>query len=133
MDERYPSHKLAKFQMRYPEDLRDLLRAAAARNNRSLNAEIVSRLGESMNGFEIMSAEEAVQRAEEALKNQEAALRNAAACAIRDRSGSGFMDAKVYTHGIPHEAVELVSRELQKSGYGISVQDGAMFITFAAK
>lgn len=43
-DHKFPSQLAERFQVRMPDGLRDRLRAAAAENNRSMNAEIVSRL-----------------------------------------------------------------------------------------
>lgn len=49
MDEkRYPSHTLDKFQLRFPEGMRDQIKEAADANGRSMNAEIVHRLRQSL-------------------------------------------------------------------------------------
>jgi plasmid stability protein len=40
----YPSDKQEQFMVRFPDGLRDRIRVAAEKNNRSMNAEIVSRL-----------------------------------------------------------------------------------------
>lgn len=40
----YPSEQLDKFMVRMPDGLRDAIKDAAKRNNRSANAEIVARL-----------------------------------------------------------------------------------------
>lgn len=40
----YPSDTAERFQVRLPDGLRDEIKAAAAANNRSMNAEIVARL-----------------------------------------------------------------------------------------
>lgn len=42
--EKYPSALAERFQIRMPEGLRDKIRAAAEKNNRSMNSEIISRL-----------------------------------------------------------------------------------------
>lgn len=43
----YPSDQQDKFMLRLPDGMRDRIKAAAERNNRSMNAEIVSRLEQS--------------------------------------------------------------------------------------
>jgi hypothetical protein len=43
-----PSRKLDQYIVRFPDGMRDELKAAAAENNRSLNAEIVARLQSTM-------------------------------------------------------------------------------------
>jgi hypothetical protein len=43
-DPKYPSELAERFQVRLPEGMRDLMRAAAAKSGRSMNAEIVYRL-----------------------------------------------------------------------------------------
>ena len=40
----YPSQKQDQMQIRLPDGMRDLIRAEAEKNNRSMNAEIVARL-----------------------------------------------------------------------------------------
>lgn len=40
----FPSSKLDKYVVRFPDGMRGRIEAAAARNNRSINAEIVSRI-----------------------------------------------------------------------------------------
>ncbi len=45
-----PSDIADKFMLRMPEGMRDRLKAAAEENNRSMNAEIVSRLQQSLDG-----------------------------------------------------------------------------------
>lgn len=42
-----PSRKLDQYIVRFPDGMRDRLKETAARNNRSLNAEIISRLEDS--------------------------------------------------------------------------------------
>ncbi|AHD09998.1 Arc family DNA-binding protein [Phaeobacter gallaeciensis] len=43
-DSKYPSELAERFQVRLPEGMRDRIKAAAAENNRSMNAEIVHAL-----------------------------------------------------------------------------------------
>lgn len=45
-DSKYPSELAERFQVRLPEGMRDRIKAAAADNNRSMNAEIVATLAE---------------------------------------------------------------------------------------
>jgi hypothetical protein len=45
----FPSRELDKFILRFPDGMRDLIAEAAKANNRSMNAEVVSRL---QNSFE---------------------------------------------------------------------------------
>jgi hypothetical protein len=40
----FPSRELDKFILRFPDGMRDLIAEAAKANNRSMNAEVVSRL-----------------------------------------------------------------------------------------
>lgn len=42
--EQFPSQKLDQYMLRFPDGMRDQLKAEAAKNNRSLNAEIIDRL-----------------------------------------------------------------------------------------
>lgn len=44
----YPSSKQDQYMLRFPDGMRPALKAEAERNNRSLNAEIIGRLEESM-------------------------------------------------------------------------------------
>ena len=44
----FPSDKADKFVVRFPDGMRERIRAAAEANNRSMNAEIVARLEESL-------------------------------------------------------------------------------------
>lgn len=44
IDSAYPSQQQDKFVLRLPDGMRDRIKAAAAENNRSMNAEIVSAL-----------------------------------------------------------------------------------------
>ena len=46
------SRETYRFLLRMPEELRDRLKESASRSNRSLNAEIVDRLGESLDADE---------------------------------------------------------------------------------
>lgn len=43
----FPSDKADKFVVRFPDGMREKIRAAAEANNRSMNAEIIARLQES--------------------------------------------------------------------------------------
>ncbi|MCF7647312.1 Arc family DNA-binding protein [Bacillus subtilis] len=43
-DSKYPSQLAERFQIRMPDGLRDRIREAAEKNNRSMNAEIIHRL-----------------------------------------------------------------------------------------
>ena len=45
----YPSEKLDKFMLRFPDGMRDAIRQAAEASGRSMNAEIVHRLQVSLN------------------------------------------------------------------------------------
>lgn len=45
-----PSRHLDQYVVRFPDGLRDRLKAEAKRNNRSLNAEIIARLESSLDG-----------------------------------------------------------------------------------
>lgn len=45
-ESRYPSEAADRFQVRLPDGMRDRIKAAAAANNRSMNAEIVATLEE---------------------------------------------------------------------------------------
>ena len=47
-EKKYPSEAADRFQIRLPDGLRDELKALAERNGRSMNAEIVARLQESL-------------------------------------------------------------------------------------
>lgn len=49
---KYPSQMADRFQVRMPDGLRDRLRDEAAKNNRSMNAEIVARLEASMGAID---------------------------------------------------------------------------------
>lgn len=42
-----PSRKLDQYIVRFPDGMRDMIRDAAAKNNRSMNAEIIARLEQS--------------------------------------------------------------------------------------
>ena len=42
--EKYPSEQQERFIVRLPDGMRDRIKAAAERNNRSMNAEIVARI-----------------------------------------------------------------------------------------
>ena len=44
--QRYPSEKLDQYMLRLPDGMRDRIKAAAAENNRSMNAEVVTALEE---------------------------------------------------------------------------------------
>src|SRR5690606_18288108 len=67
---RAPSQKLDQYIVRLPDGMRDRLKAAAAANNRSMNAEIVSRLERYPSLGGEVDAMEAVARAmAEALDN----------------------------------------------------------------
>lgn len=67
--EKYPSELAERFQVRLPEGMRDRIREAAERNNRSMNAEIVARLelsldlqGESQVGSELAKLRDVLTR-----------------------------------------------------------------------
>lgn len=46
-----PSRKLDQYIVRFPDGMRDRLKQEAAKNNRSLNAEIIARIQQSFKGF----------------------------------------------------------------------------------
>lgn len=130
MDEKYPSQRLAKFQMRLPDQLHELLREAAERNNRSMNAEIVNRLSESTTGGDIIQASEAAERAEKARANQAAALRRSAACAVRDAADTGHRYATISTAGTSAEVIGAIADELRHAGYQVETEVGRIRIEF---
>lgn len=66
------SREDAQFKLRLPEDLRDQISEAAARNGRSMNAEVVSRLAASFEGDQEAKLEKVMERV---LSRYEAALR----------------------------------------------------------
>lgn len=57
-DTKPPSRTADQFVVRLPDGMRDQIAEAAKANNRSMNAEIVARLQESLNGFTKKSASE---------------------------------------------------------------------------
>ncbi|KQT53684.1 hypothetical protein ASG43_17765 [Aureimonas sp. Leaf454] len=52
MDDKFPSEAAERFQVRMPDGMRDRLRVAAEKNNRSMNAEIIDRLERSLAGVD---------------------------------------------------------------------------------
>jgi hypothetical protein len=58
----FHSRKLDKFILRFPEGMRDRIADAAKSNNRSMNAEVVSRLQNSFDGGETRTSPDAVAR-----------------------------------------------------------------------
>ncbi|WP_367715132.1 Arc family DNA-binding protein [Nitratireductor sp. GISD-1A_MAKvit] len=52
---KYPSDQLAQFMVRMPEEMREALKRAAGENARSMNAEIVARLEDSLAGQDQLS------------------------------------------------------------------------------
>lgn len=68
MAERSTGRESDKFMLRFPEGMRDRIKAEAERNGRSMNAEIIARLDQSMsdqdqlNRFSNMSSLEPVER-----------------------------------------------------------------------
>lgn len=51
----FPSDKQDQFMVRFPDGMRDQLKAAAEANNRSMNAEIIARLSQSFRISEVTS------------------------------------------------------------------------------
>ncbi|MFD2248951.1 plasmid stability protein [Pseudochelatococcus lubricantis] len=74
----YPSETADRYIVRFPDGMRDRLKAEAAKNNRSLNAEIVARLeasfdatakpADSVNGAHLRRMEAAARRMETAAR-----------------------------------------------------------------
>lgn len=67
----YPSDQQDKFMLRFPEGMRELIKAEAERNNRSMNAEILHRLEVSF----VFDLPQKQAQASELVRVEEAVLR----------------------------------------------------------
>lgn len=130
MEDMSPSRTLDKFLVRMPAGMRELLRISAERSNRSMNAEIVNRLEESLTGVKVITADEAARHAQKALEDQETALRNAVACAIRDAAASGRRTTAIATLEMEHSVVAKVVAAIEKLGYAATVTDSEIQLKF---
>lgn len=64
----FPSDKLDQYIVRFPDGMRDRLKDEAAKNNRSLNAEIVARLDASFEKGESIPREQVADIVQEAIE-----------------------------------------------------------------
>ncbi|SEG14791.1 Arc family DNA-binding protein [Marinobacterium lutimaris] len=130
MENQYPSHALAKFQIRLSHKLREQLRIAADENNRSINAEVVKRLEETMHGADFIPATDAATLAEKAKADQTAALRHAIACAIRDTASAGHRTATVKTDSYHPDVLKQIIQQLRELGYDVSSSEATLAVAF---
>lgn len=104
--EKYPSELADRFQVRMPNGLRDAIKEAAEKNNRSMNAEILARLSGSWNdrqmGLDLLRA----------------------AAKIHE-----FNIASMENHKSILDAAVNASLELQKLGIGASAESTAEVVT----
>ena len=146
-EKRYPSHTLDKFQLRFPDGMRDRIKQAAEDSGRSMNAEIIHRLEQSLTDGtpgthdELPTAEEAKKRSAHSRIVLHKAVRKffieEITEAIERGSSSLSVDIEEYLGGddtnddltdpFSNEVLHPVLRELEGAGYRVEHTDGLNF------
>ena len=144
-DKKYPSHTLDKFQLRFPEGMRDQVKAAADQSGRSMNAEIIERLKESFVGAPV--SEEALVAPDKARLIAQTArdqlaitTRRFAIRTLNEAIASGktkeFIDFTKHADfeegdGRAEGIIDPIIEEIETSGYSVELFDSLVYIVSA--
>jgi len=146
-DKRYPSHTLDKFQLRFPDGMRDRIKQAAEESGRSMNAEIIHRLEQSFESSgvpmdELPTPEQAREQAEKARASLQVQFRSFIRRELRSAIERGLDSADIDLHGffdvesmedapadkLITEVIDPVINELRQAGYDPKVHDYSLVI-----
>ncbi|MGB0467069.1 MAG: Arc family DNA-binding protein [Pontibacterium sp.] len=140
-DKKYPSHTLDKFQLRFPEGMRDQVKEASKESGRSMNAEIVHRLEETFinthpatDAGELMPANKAREISEKVRSELSISARQYAIREINDHISRGkqvchlsFLsvlgDSEDWDDSRMKTIIAPIIKEIERAGYKIDKGD----------